>query len=278
MPLKSASENIERKLGEYHSSPDELARTADLMQLVPSGYSTVLDAGARDGYYSKLLANKFAHVTALDLHKPSIVHDRVHCVEGDITSLNFADRSFDVVLCSEVLEHVPKLDRACEELMRVARHAIIVGVPYRQDIRIGRTTCRQCGKIAPPWGHVNSFEHGKLERLFRQWRPVKQSLVGEDKERTNAVAAWLMDVAGNPYGIYDDQTCIHCGSALVSPGPLSLPLRVCAATALRLAQLSSRLTRPHANWIHAVFESPVEKSRPPSEENRPFGPGPDSVD
>ena len=160
------------------------------MQLVPSGYSTVLDAGARDGYYSKLLVNKFAHVTALDLHKPSIVHDRVHCLEGDITSLNFADRSFDVVLCSEVLEHV----------------------------------------------------------------------------------------AGNPYGIYDDQTCIHCGSALVSPGPLSLPLRVCAATALRLAQLSSRLTRPHANLIHAVFESPVEKSRPPSEENRPFGPGPDSVD
>jgi hypothetical protein len=70
--------------------------------------------------------------------------------------LGFADDFFDFVLCAEVLEHIPtaSLSRACSELGRVSKHYVLIGVPYRQDIRVGRTTCWSCRKKNPPWGHI----------------------------------------------------------------------------------------------------------------------------
>ena len=255
MSLKSHSLSAE-KLEEYHSSADEQARTADLMSLVPRGYATVLDAGSREGYYSALLAGYFDSVTALDLVMPTVKRDRVVCVQGDITKLDFPDRSFDVVFCTEVLEHVPALDQACREIMRVAKHAIVIGVPYKQDTRIARTTCQQCGRIAPPWGHVNSFDEARLERLFHPWKLLKKSFAGENRERTNALATWLTDAGGNPYGVYEDQTCMYCGSAFGLPKPPSFAQKVCAGTALRLTRLSTRFSPVHGNWIHVLFERP----------------------
>ncbi len=42
-------------------------------------------------------------------------------IKMDITSIQFADDSFDVILCSHVLEHVPDDQRAMGELRRVLR-------------------------------------------------------------------------------------------------------------------------------------------------------------
>ena len=57
-------------------------------------------------------------------------------VAGDATKFEFACNSFDCVFCTEVLEHIPELQRACNEIVRIARHEIIVGVPFEQDPRV----------------------------------------------------------------------------------------------------------------------------------------------
>ena len=248
--------NSEHKLEEYHGSPDEQARTADLLRLIPGGYSTALDAGARDGYYSALLANRFPAVTAIDLLKPNVNDSRVTCVEGDLTKMTFPDNSFDVVLCTEVLEHIPNVEIACREIMRVAKHVIVIGVPYLQDPRIGQVTCRQCGKTGPAWGHVNTFDETRLRNLFGSWKLTQTSFVGKNRERTNALAAWLMDLGGNPYGIHENESCVHCGSRLQAPGRRGLGEKICAALALRLTNITTQMTQPHPNWIHMVFERP----------------------
>ena len=48
------------------------------------------------------------------------------CVQGDITALEFPTDFFDIVVCTEVLEHIPsdKLARACPELSRVAIYEV----------------------------------------------------------------------------------------------------------------------------------------------------------
>src|SRR6266851_3429105 len=112
----------------------EKARIGSLLELIPKGRSTVLDVGARDGYISQFLVNYFDRVTALDLEKPRIEMERVIPVKGDAT--------------------------------RLARYDLIVGVPYRQDLRDQRLTCAHCGRINPAWGHVNSFDEEKIHRLF----------------------------------------------------------------------------------------------------------------
>jgi len=239
----------------YRNSPAEIARTRDLLAIVPKNLSTVLDIGARDGYFSQLLTKHFESVTALDLTMPQFRFDRVLAAQGDVTKLQFPENCFDVVFCAEVLEHIPALEKACSEIARVARHAVVIGVPHRQDTRLGRTTCNHCGKINPPWGHVNTFDEYKLSRLFPGCRAINKSFVGTTHDRTNPLATWLMDLAGNPWSTYDqDEPCIHCGKHMSPPTSRSFAQKLVAAMAVRLNDVQARFSPAHPNWIHMVFQ------------------------
>lgn len=244
-----------KKFTGYRNSPGEIARTRDLVAIVPKNLSTVLDVGARDGHFSKLLAEHFEIVTALDLTMPQFNFEGVRPIQGDVTRLQFPDESFDVVFCTEVLEHVPALEKACSEIVRVARRAVVIGVPYKQDTRLGRTTCNNCGETNPPWGHVNTFDEQRLRRLFSKCRAIRTSFVGATNDRANPLSAWLMDLAGNPWGVYDqDEPCIHCGERMSPPTSRSFAQKLIASLALRLNQLQSRFNPTRPNWIHMVFE------------------------
>jgi SAM-dependent methyltransferase len=224
------------------------------MAIVPKNFSTVLDVGARDGHFSRLLAEYFETVTALDLSIPQFDFDDVRPVQGDVTKLEFPDDYFDVVFCAEVLEHVPALQEACSEIARVARHVVVIGVPYRQDTRFGRTTCNHCGNTNPPWGHVNTFDEYKISNLFPGCSLAKTSFVGSTNDRTNPFSAWLMDLADNPWGVYDqDEPCIHCGKQMGPPASRPFVQKLIAAAALRLNRLQSTFNPAHPNWIHSVF-------------------------
>jgi SAM-dependent methyltransferase len=239
---------------QYRASENERSRTADLLRVLPRGRRTVLDVGARDGHFSRLLTEYFDEVTALDLQKPAFEFARVVTVAGDITNLEFATDAFDCVFCAEVLEHIPDVTRACQEIIRVAKHEIVIGVPYRQDIRCGRTTCRSCGKINPPWGHVNSFDEDRLSGLFSGLPTISKSFVGITKEATNSISTFLMDLAGNPWGTYDqDEPCVHCGAKLVTPGGRQIWQKVCSTMAFNLNRVQALWTRSRGNWIHVVF-------------------------
>lgn len=240
---------------EYRSSESEQARTNDLLRLATGGRRSILDIGAREGYYSRLLAKPSVYVTALDLEEPRIDHPGVTTVAGDVTDLQFPDNSFDCVFCVEVLEHVPQLEQACREIIRVARHEIIIGVPYKQDLRIARTLCRTCGKRNLPWGHVNSFDEERLRRLFAPLPLISKSFVGSTVSAMNPISSWLLDTAGNPWGTYGQaEPCIHCGARLIPPpAKRSLWSKGCSFTGTRLTRLQERRSKPHPNWVHVVF-------------------------
>lgn len=104
---------------------------------VPAG-ATVLDAGCGEGVLSRLLAKKGAKVTGIDIsHKNISAAKRyaeeegvpVDFVQGDVENLPFAAKSFDWVVSSHVLEHVPHLEKAASELGRVARQSVLIAMP-----------------------------------------------------------------------------------------------------------------------------------------------------
>jgi SAM-dependent methyltransferase len=253
-------------LSAYRASEREKARITDLFELIPKQGNSVLDVGARDGYLSGLLAERFKHVVALDLEKPTVVHPRIEAVKGDATALAFEDNTFDAVVCAEVLEHIPtpSLERACREIARVASLAVIVGVPYKQDIRCARTTCSACGNKNPPWGHVNSFDEDRLEELFPKLPVGQVSYVGTNQDGTNALSTALLDYAGNPYGTYEqDEPCVHCGKPLGAPVARTILQTLATKTALLLNRSQSLIAGAHANWIHVRFDKPIgTKARP----------------
>jgi SAM-dependent methyltransferase len=96
----------------------ELARVRAF--LPPSG--RVLDFGAGDGYQALRLQELGFEVDAVDLQSSSHLEKRVFPVRDyDGATLPFPDARFDVVMSSNVLEHVHDLSRAISELARVLK-------------------------------------------------------------------------------------------------------------------------------------------------------------
>ncbi len=221
-----------------------------------------LDIGARDGYFSKLLASHYDSVVALDLEKPLLNCAKVTCVKGNATQLAFPDDNFDLIFCAEVLEHIPTnlLEQACKELSRVSRDYILIGVPYKQDIRVGRTTCYACGKKNPPWGHVNTFSEQRLASLFPDYTIKELSFVGSSNTKTNRLSTALMDYAGNPYGTYSqEEPCVHCGQKLSPPPKRTLIQKISTKAAFYINSIQRPFSKPHANWIHILFQKRATK-------------------
>jgi hypothetical protein len=244
-------------LTEYRAGESERNRIADLMRLLPENLDSVVDVGARDGFISKLLAGRFPKVTALDLEEPRIDDERIRCVKGDVTGLNFPDASFDLVFCAEVIEHIPSrtLVRACGELSRVAREYLLIGVPYKQDLRVGRLTCHACGKKNPPWGHVNSFDENRLKGLFPEFEVAGMSFAGEADAGTNSFSTFLTDLAGNPYGTYSqEEPCVYCGSNFRSPPERNLLQKALTKMARYVNEAQKAFSKRRPNWIHILFK------------------------
>lgn len=244
-------------IAHYRESAQEKQREQDLLRLVPHCGGSVLDIGTRDGHYARLLTERFDKVVALDLEKPNFDHKKVETAQGNVAQLNFPDNSFDCVFCTEVLEHVAALTKACQEIARVARRFVIIGVPYDQDLRLGQTRCAYCGKRNPPWGHVNAFPDGRVEELFTGLTLRARSFVGSCKEQTNAFSDALMALAGDPWGTYEqDEPCTGCGKKLVAPIEENRTLlnRMTAALAVAVQNVQERWCSPRPIWIHALFE------------------------
>jgi ubiquinone/menaquinone biosynthesis C-methylase UbiE len=245
------------KLKEYRNTESEQVRINSLISLIPKCCKTILDIGARDGYFSNLFANYFKKITALDLFELKIKNPQIDCVQGDVVFLSFKERSFDVVFCSEVLEHIPKemLEKACFEIIRVAKKYVLIGVPYKQDTRIGRTTCRSCGKINPPWGHINAFDEKKIINLFVGLKIAKIEFVGLNKYVTNFLSTYLFDISGNPWGTYDqEEKCIFCNSKIIYSKKRNILHKIFCKIAILLNKLQGLYCRNHPNWVHILFE------------------------
>ncbi len=109
-----------------------LARALSVLEaLAELEFSSLLDVGAGTGWLSQMVANEFgASVAAVDLSGELCVWARrafaVPAYVANAAALPFEDDAFDVVLCSEVIEHVEFPAAALGELRRVAKKAVIV--------------------------------------------------------------------------------------------------------------------------------------------------------
>lgn len=88
-----------------------------------------LDLGCGDGYQSSLLERAYENVVASDLEMDE--NPEKFDVLCDAHWVPFASSSFDLVLLSNVLEHVADRQRVVEESMRVLREdgVLVVAVP-----------------------------------------------------------------------------------------------------------------------------------------------------
>lgn len=113
--------------------------------------------GGAEGYKAGLVSSVFG-AKSINSDLSSIACKRgvrlfgIPSVSADIRNLPFGHEEFDVVLCSETLEHVADLDSAIDELLRVAKHALVVTVPHDPEsvVKVGM-------EKHDPLGHIHGF-------------------------------------------------------------------------------------------------------------------------
>lgn len=146
---------------------NQLARYAPALALVEARAaeeSTLLEVGSGSEGIARFASPRWA-ITVSDrdftdygsVEVPADGRRGLERVQADVTELPFGDRSFDVVLALDLMEHLPPALRraALSELARVSARCLIVGCPcgeraLRSDARLARFYRLQ-GRRPPPW-------------------------------------------------------------------------------------------------------------------------------
>ncbi len=145
-----------------------LAKTVDVESL--------LDVGCGEGFTLALLkrkniAKKYEGIeyldTAIELGKK--LHPDILIKKGDIYDLPYKDNAFDIVVCTEVLEHLERPADALKELTRVTRKYCLLSVPH-EPLFIGGNFIR--GKNWSRWGndieHIQHWTHWGFEKFVKK--------------------------------------------------------------------------------------------------------------
>ncbi|QFR39033.1 class I SAM-dependent methyltransferase [Candidatus Gracilibacteria bacterium 28_42_T64] len=108
---------------------------------IPSDVKTVLEAGCGEGTLTIRIAKKYPNlnIKAFDIGEENIKSAKllakkegiknIEFFNGDAENIDFPDNSFDLVVSSHVLEHLPSFDKGLSELKRVSKKHVFFAVP-----------------------------------------------------------------------------------------------------------------------------------------------------
>ncbi|MFA9503622.1 methyltransferase domain-containing protein [Natrinema sp. H-ect1] len=157
--------------------------TIDFDRLTLTPGMRVLDVGCGEGRHVNAAAlENVGEVVGLDLERANLEaarddHDEyiapesdvpVTFLSGDALRLPFEDGAFDVVLCTEVLEHIPDYEAAIDELRRVCAPGgtLAVSVPRAGPERVCWALSDEYHEVEG--GHVRIFDREELRAAIER--------------------------------------------------------------------------------------------------------------
>jgi len=148
-------------------------------------YNTVLEAGCGEGHIADFLYRERQDIQldAFDISEKVIEQAKkdypyIHFSTGSIYDIKSPDSSYDLVVASEVLEHLEEPERAMKELLRVSKRYVLATVPHEPIWRI-LNLCR--GKYWNDLGNTpGHIQHWSKQAFIKKWKKLGGGVIGSD--------------------------------------------------------------------------------------------------
>ena len=118
----------------------------------PAGELSIYEAGGGSTSFLPLKVLRRAHVTVVDIDEDQIRNNTYaqEAILGDVQSYRFGPETFDVVICYNVIEHLPDVQAALLNFRDALKRGgmILIGAPNPRSLS-GVVT-----KYSPHWFHV----------------------------------------------------------------------------------------------------------------------------
>lgn len=200
-PQELAEMNTAEALSEFWSRPEiqrnyfNYARETHYVMLVEAaacawdwlpGKLNVLDVGCAAGHLLQAVHNRFKRrvqrMVGVD-YAPSVIQLAEQVFPAgefraqDWLTNDFPDSVFDVIFCSQTLEHVSDYPRFLNELVRVGRHHIFITIPNgaidKASEHVNHWTLAEATAILEPYGlrDIRDFISHQPNLIARLYAP-----------------------------------------------------------------------------------------------------------
>jgi 2-polyprenyl-3-methyl-5-hydroxy-6-metoxy-1,4-benzoquinol methylase len=145
---------------------------------------SILDVGCGEGFTLERLrkakiGKQLEGVDYLDLaiKLGKKEHPQLTLKKGSIYDLKYKANSFDVVICSEVLEHVDDPEKGFEELVRVSKKYVVLSVPNEPFFMLGNLLRgKNISRFGNDIEHINHWTFWQFEKFVGKKLKVKKAL------------------------------------------------------------------------------------------------------
>ena len=168
-----------------------------------NGVKTLLDVGCGKGLVGRFITRSGKYLTVgAEIFKPDLKEARKNqshnvFVQCDARSLPFRRESFDVVLCSEVLEHVDKPEgiKLIQDLENIARRKVLLSTPAGLLPTDPETNRAHEEENNPYQEHRAGWRANELKALgYRVYSPLFLHKVEKYLTAKQRTWAWLLNI------------------------------------------------------------------------------------
>lgn len=221
-----------------------------ISKMIPRDVITIIDIGCGNGVITNALNKKYKTL-GVDQSEEALKYLEGPKLISSADKINVEDSSFDLVLSSELLEHLTEeiLQGVVKEIKRIAKRYILVTVPNSENLDQNFVKCPRCKKLFHSYGHLRSFNEEILIRLFGGgYKVVSNFQEGPEYRIYNNLLLRLRHKYGNQYFNPAHFTlCPFCGNT-------DFPLKKGNFISKVINGLNSIIARRVPYWFFILFE------------------------